>query len=92
MRRFWVGCRLKREDHRCETQVIFDSPEHGRRIKHETAKLLDVDEGRKRALLIAAKYPHCAQTGTVRWWQESSGDNERNRGRGAVGRGNHEGQ
>jgi hypothetical protein len=37
------------------------------------------------------RHPRCTQAGTVRWREKSSGNNERNRGCDAVGRGNQEG-
>jgi hypothetical protein len=44
-----------------------------------------------RRIVDRGKYPRCPKAGTVRWREKSSGDYERNRGRGSVGRRNHEG-
>jgi len=43
-----------------------------------------VDKGRKRVILIAPSIRRCAEAGTVRRREESSGDPQRNRGFGAL--------
>jgi hypothetical protein len=63
-------------------KMVRKAKEQRQIIEHGGPQTRAVDRG---------EYPRCAQTGTVRWREKSSGNPERNCGRGALGRGTHEG-
>jgi len=62
-------------------------------LDEQKANLLNSLRGRgpQTRAVDRGEHSRCAQAGTVRWWQKSSGNHERNRGCGTVGGGNHEG-